>query len=287
MRRLSLVSILLAATHCLGQATTAQSSFRPESGTLILMGMSGNTIVLASDGLKFDTATGKPAPGDSKKIFPVGHFAACFIAGDLVARWKGVQEEVDFTKVIQEWSKAHTNAQLLEAYDAIDSKFDKLLNEMHHKYGFPIDPHGFVVQLGCAGLFMGAPKAYVSNYIAASRDHIERDPASWTIRPGSFNPLAVNAVCDEIVRKRATNQFATYKTNPTIVRYRKTMASKSGQSISVNDLLEMSRVCLDATESDEGRRFEPRASTVGPPNRYAEIDDRHGFRWIPEPPISH
>jgi hypothetical protein len=71
--------------------------------------------------------------------------------------------------------------------------------------------------------------------------------------------------------------------DPAIVKYRKALADGSFSSISTDDLLRVSRVCLEATESREGRAFDPNAKFVGPPNRYCVIDERQGFKWVDPP----
>ena len=45
------------------------------------------------------------------------------------------------------------------------------------------------------------------------------------------------------------------------------------------DLLGLSRLCLEATESTEGRQFDPAAAHVSPPNYFAVIDAKTGLRW--------
>jgi len=233
------------------------------------------------------------APFHRKKIIPISRFAACFITGisdftDLKGLGKGKAEilrEVHLGSVISDWGKAHPDAQLPEAYDQIDGKIVELMNNEERKHGeLSADHTNALATFSCVGYFTGVPMVYSSIYAQATGEQITRQVQSGQMHQGNLVAIGKAAVCEEVKTGRAAKEMADFKSEPAIVKYRKGIASRDRSGISTNDLLVMSRICLEATESDEGRRFDADASDVGPPNSYAVIDEHRGFNWVSKPP---
>jgi hypothetical protein len=65
--------------------------------------------------------------------------------------------------------------------------------------------------------------------------------------------------------KPKTTHFARYEDQHAAIAYRKPRGSDGGALLTTADLLGLSRLCLEATESTEGRQFDPAAAHVSPP----------------------
>jgi hypothetical protein len=258
-----------------------------KAGTLILIGVSSTSIVVAADSLAVHSITGQRSTRN-KKIIPISNAVVCFMGGDSELRWiqnGKTLDEVDFVKIIEEWSKAHPNAQISDAYNSIDAQLLDAMKAVQHKHAFVADPIHSFSSFGCVGYEMGIPRLYESDYVAATTEDITRrvTGSDGGVPPGFFVALGITSVCDEITTTDATNHFSTFKSNAAIVRYRKAKSSHTGSALTESDLLTISRICLQATESSEGRAFDPYAKNVGPPNRYGVIDQRRGFEWVSAP----
>lgn len=257
-----------------------------DAGTLIIVGATSSSIVLAADSLAVHLLPGIKPSTTNKKIIQIGKFAACFISGD--ASIRGLQNgkvvvKVDFAKTIVDWSKNHPNGQLAEAYSSIDAEILQSMKTFQGKTGFYADPVQSFTSFGCAGYIMGAPMLYISDYHAPTSADITEHPTTLPpLPPGYFAPLGTPRVSDEVTKANPAPQFSKFK-NSALARYRKARESRNLSSITTKDLLQMSRMCLEATESPEGRAFDAGAKDVAPPNRYAVIDGRNGFRWVAAP----
>jgi hypothetical protein len=264
----------------------SQPTVHIETGTLILIGVSSHSIALATDSLAVHTTPGKGSETTSKKIIPIGDNSVCFMTGDSSRRWiqnGKVVDEVDFVKVIEDWSKTHPHAQVSDAYDSIDAKLLDTMKAMQRKHAFSADPIHSFSSFGCVGYSMGLPMLYSSDYVAATTQEITKKVSDGGVQAGFFVALGQSAVCDEITKGSSTTHFVKFKSNAAIVSYRKAKTSNNGSAITENDMLRLSRICLEATESVAGRAFDSHAKEVGPPNRYAVIDDRKGFKWVDRP----
>ncbi len=137
-----------------------------KAGTLIVIGVSRTSIVVASDSLVVDTMPGIEPTNTGKKIIPVGDGAACFMLGDSSLRWKQngkTIDEVDFVEIIENWSKAHQKAQVLDAYDSIDATLLDEMKTMQRKHAFSDDPlHFILVTWVCVGYSLGKVTCFIA-----------------------------------------------------------------------------------------------------------------------------
>src|ERR1700685_2172479 len=118
-----------------------------DAGTLIIVGATSTSIVLAADSLEVHGMPGIKPSTTNKKIIQIGRFTACFILGD--AGIQGLENgkvvvKVDFVKTIVDWSKNYPNGQLAEAYNSIDAEILQSMKTFQGKTGFYADPvHSF------------------------------------------------------------------------------------------------------------------------------------------------
>lgn len=258
---------------------------------MVLIGASSDSIVIASDSLVTDDrAATKLNP---RKIVPISKFAACFITNVAVIKETQIHNgkekmvsEINLEKIVAEWGIAHPNAQIAQAFSSLDAKLAELLNEEEHKYPGRLSSDNTYPfsSLYCVGYLAGSPMAYVSSYTVNTPGSVTAKQDTSPMRPGYFQTFGADAVCIEVAKNDATREFLQFKTEPAVAKYRKARGTKNRYLITTSDLLAMGRACLEATESDAGRRFDRRASYVGPPNRYAVIDQKRGFRWVSDPP---
>ena len=270
---------------------TSPTTVRTERGTLVLIGASSDSIVIASDSLVTDDT--KAPKLNRRKIIPISKFAACFMTNVAVIKETEVHNgkekivsQINLEKIIADWGIAHPTAQLAQAFNSIDAKLTEVLSEEEHIYPGRVtsDRTYPFSSLYCVGYFGGSPMAYFSAYTVAAPGSVTVKQETSPMLPGYFQTAGADAVCNEVAKKDATREFSQFKSEPAIAKYRRARGTKNRYTITTSDLLAMSRTCLEATESDSGRRFDSRASFVGPPNRYAVIDEKLGFRWVPEPP---
>jgi hypothetical protein len=101
--------------------------------------------------------------------------------------------------------------------------------------------------------------SFLQAYIGLRLMILRARPITLKSRPAVFRLFGWGNVCTEIARGIEKSKLSQFKSDPVVVKYRKAVASNSSSSISTDDLLRLSRACLEATESAEGRDFDPNA----------------------------
>jgi hypothetical protein len=248
-------------------------------GSLFVIGSTSTSIVVAADSRQSDR--GKVL-GARDKLIQLGNFGVCF-----VGRYSEIGEppyKADFQEIITDWIRL--NPKVVAVPNAYESMSEKLLDSMKAsrrrdpkwkpEYN---DPFSYFI---CVG-YWGLPKIYASQYVLAPRGDVTSTSKSFDLANRSLVTRGLGKVCQEITNGNTPAQFSVLKSDPAVVKYRKALKDRSFASISQDDLLRVSRVCLEATESPEGRAFDPDAKFVGPPNRYCVIDERQGFKWVDPP----
>jgi hypothetical protein len=254
------------------------------NGTLYLIGSTSTSIVVAADSLGVRIAE---PPSTNEKLMPLGNTGVCFITGRSVIGSTGDADKLDLNKAVIAWIKEHSKANLPDAYASMDATLLKLMNahrDRHPKW-YSILAKEFS-SFTCVGYYMASPQIYLSQYNATPDSITNNTPLNGN-RLVPFAAAGQGRVCLEITKGKTTQTLSRFKNEPAVVKYRKAAESKNFASISTNDLLLLSRICLEATESAEGRAFDPDAKYVGPPNRYAVIEDRGGFKWVDPPSRPH
>jgi hypothetical protein len=251
---------------------------KSSKGTLFFVGSTSTSIVVAADGLVTDD--GVPI-GIKDKLMPLGNVGECFIGGD--SRIGSGKGEVDLEKTVRDWIRANPTAALPTAHEAMDATLSALMKASRraHPEWYPNDPTQEFSYFICVGYYMGLQQFYASVYTATPQD-ITSTPRPRKIPPGRFKPFGLGKVCTEIVTGNA-GKLSQFKSDPAVTKYRRAAASDNLSSISTNDLLRLGRVCIEATESPAGRKFDPDAKRVGPPNHYVVIDQRQGLKTVGRP----
>jgi hypothetical protein len=244
------------------------------------VGYTSTSIVIAADGLVTDE--GVPI-GRSSKLMPLGNTGVCFIGGDS-AIWtpdkNGGLDKLDYEKTIRDWTKANPTVPLPKAHELIGANLLVLMKayRRRHPLAYPKSNTSFSYFV-CVGYYMGLQQFHVSFY-RATADDIASASDSPHIAVGRFKLSGEQKVCAPITKGDATIKLSQFRSDPGVVKYQKALAADNCSSISTDELLHLSRVCLEATESVAGREFDPDAKRVGPPNRYAVIDQKEGFKWV-------
>lgn len=251
---------------------------KSSQGSLFFVGSTSTSIVVAADGLVTDD--GVPI-GTTKKLMPLGNVGECFIGGD--SRIGSGKGEVDLEKTVRDWIRANPRATLLNAHESIDAELSALMKASRrgHPEWYPNDPTHEFSYFICVGYYMGLQQFYARLYTATPQD-ITSTPRPLKIPPGRFKPFGSGKVCTEIVTGNGA-KLSQFKSDPAVTKYRRAAASDNLSSIYTNDLLRLGRVCIEATESPAGRKFDPDAKRVGPPNHYVVIDPRQGPKTVGRP----
>jgi hypothetical protein len=200
-----------------------------------------------------------------------------------------VVDETRVRPIAEKWLKQHPDANIREAYSAIDSEVLGALKAFHHKHpeldwkhqGIPREGKHSFVSLLCVGYDMGVPVDFVSDYAAPvmGAGEFTKDPTEYPLRTGFFGPFGVEIVSREILKETST-QLVKYRNIPAVKKYRTANAANKTADLSTDDFIALSKACLEATESQAGRLFDKDANLVAPPNHYAIIDPKQGFRWV-------
>jgi hypothetical protein len=258
----------------------AQPAVRQSSnGTLYFVGSTNTSVVVAADSLV--TRIGEPSTTNDK-LMPFGNVGVCFIGNRSVFGSTGDADRLDLNEAVRDWINEHPKANLPEAYESMAARLLNLMNQHRRKHptwytGLSKNFSYFI----CVSYYMAFPKIYGTPYNATPAE-ITNQPNNYPIPPGRFKTWGWDDVCKEITEGKPSKEFSELKSDPVIAKYRKAKASNAFSTITENDLLTISRICLDATESPEGSKFDSHAKEVGPPNRYAVID-RKGFRSVSPP----
>jgi hypothetical protein len=249
-------------------------------GTLYFIAASSTAIVVAADSLvSYDDGR----PNDTKdKLIPLGDRGVCFIGG-----YSSIAGKVYLEETAKDWIRTNPKASLPVAHESIDAKLSASLKEFRSKYpewdlkdGRPDNPFSYFI---CVGYYRGLPQIYVTTYYTAQPHDITSAHESRSPMPaGRIVTEGWHSVCNEILGGHAA-PLSEFKSDPVVMKYRKALAAKNVSSTSTHDLLHLSRICLEATESPDGQAFDPNAQKVGPRNHYAVIEKDKPLKWVKHP----
>lgn len=130
----------------------------------------------------------------------------------------------------------------------------------------------------CAGFDMGTPVVTSSDFYLQANSVPKVTPTERILTPGLVIPMGRAEVATEILRGNST-ALQQFKNGPIVKKYREAKAAVKLSSLTERDLLLLSSACLDTTESTVAQNFSSSAADVSGPNRFAVIDQKHGFRW--------
>jgi hypothetical protein len=261
--------------------TPIASSCEPAHGTLIILSATNSSIVIAADsGL---AQNGKIISTKEDKIMPTGRDAACVLIGMMHFGHIGETQaySVDIRSTTKTWIAQHTSSTLRELHHGLTKEFsEKLANNrvayLDKKFGF---------SLFCVGFDMGFPIGLRSTFSFQTDTPPKLDSDELVFRPGLVIPLGTAKVATEILQGES-DALRTFKSEAIVDKYRKARKNGTLASLTERDLISISSACLRATETRAAQEFFADAAEVAAPNRFAVIDQKHGFRWT-SPPITH
>jgi hypothetical protein len=254
-------------------------------GTLYFIAASSTAIVVAADSLVSAGAdshvTAKRMLGTTDKLIPLGDRGVCFVGG-----YSSIAGKVYLEETARDWIRTNPKASLPVAHESIDAKLSASLKAFRSKHSEwdpkvprPDAPFSYFI---CVGYYRSLPHIYATTYTALPHD-ITSAPYDSSMDAGRFATEGWNSVCNEILGGKARTPLSQFKSDSVVMNYRKALAANNVSSTSTHDLLHLSRICLEATESAEGREFDPNAQKVGSPNRYVVIEEGKSLKWYDHP----
>jgi len=236
--------------------------------------------VVAADSLvSYDN--GAP-PVTTDKLISLGNKGVCFIGG-----YSSIEGKVYLEETVKDWIRTSPKASLPQAHESIDAKLLASLKEFRSKHPEwdpreprPDDPFSYFI---CVGYYRGLSQIDATYYTAQPHDITSAHESRSPMPAGPIVTEGWHSVCEEIFRAKATTPLLQFKSDPVVMKYRKALAANKVSSTSTQDLLHLSQICLEATESAEGRAFDPNAEKVGPPNRYVVIEKDKPLKWVEHP----
>jgi hypothetical protein len=256
-------------------------------GTEVILGSTADSILVATDSAV--ATQGMPTESGVQKIYQVGKYGACVLMGATAILHKDktkITTELSIKDIFVAWIAAHPSASIKAASDGLSNSILTAFQEYQKTHpGFKAtSPDYSHVSIGCVGYIQNQGKSYATNFDipATAGAPVEGHPAGFDFWPGMFIILGSRPIWNEIINGSPGAPFATFKTDPVIIRYRQAqMNSQLLQSITLPDLIGLAKISFAATESEEGRQFDSHASLIAAPNRYAVIDRQQGFKWLP------
>ena len=251
-----------------------------EGGTLILIGATRHEITIAADSGSFSQRQGVEA--GHVKIFPLGHYSACSIFRNAAITLRADNTKVDFGDELSQWISAHPNAEFIEAAPLIAEKMRSALAVFIAKnLLFMQPPLTSRTSLICVGFSEGKPAAILNDIVMADANQpVTVESKGFQLPPGFFMGLGLPDVAMSIVQGDDA-RLDKFRNQAAVKKYRTAVTNKVIGTLTAQDLISISRVCLSATESAEGRAVDPDTFIVVPPNHFAVISSYKGFRSLP------
>lgn len=211
---------------------------------------------------------------------PAGRNAACVLMGMVHLRFSGKAQTnpVDTETTVRNWIAQHASSTLQEVHHGLTEELSAQFADVRVPY---LDKD-FGISLFCVGFDMGAPIGLRSTFSFQMGTPPKLDSDKLTFTAGLVIPLARAKVATEILTGDSA-VLGKFKAESSVRKYREARATGKRASLTEHDLLLLSSVCLNATESQAGRDFDAEAAEVSAPNRFAVIDAKTGFRWIKLP----
>lgn len=256
-------------------------------GTLILVGYTVEGITVSADSLSRG-----PNDKSAQKLFPFGSCGAIAFAGNTkVMTRKGkmgdIVDEIDLVAISRSWMQNHPKVDAMTGNASLSQFIKVELTEFFNK-------HKTSTSRRSAPFFHTIVVGYVENKPVLFTNSFTQ-PVSWgspveveggprELNPGDIFMFAgAQKVCNELIEDK-TDALNSWKAAPPMKSYRGAKRNREGYKLTLKNLVEASDICLKATESTEGRAFDPEASTVAPPNWFATVTPNRCFRWEQPPP---
>jgi hypothetical protein len=273
-------AILLAAA---GLSAGADRQFKIARGTLILIGVTEHEITLASDSLSVDSRNGS---SETQKFYRAGKFSACGLAGQVSVRLHVGNDGANLAAEVRHWLVSHPQNNVAPAFLSLSKIAQTNVEEFMQRHPERVERRmsSFSTELFCVG-FDGGKSVILSEKFTADVEAgtFLGKPSAVNLVPGFFLALGVPTIANELT-SGSDKEFDSFRSDPAVKKYLALQARGRIHELTWIDFLRLSKVCLEATESDVGRKFDPDATIVGPPNRFAKISDTIGFT-VQRPPF--
>lgn len=282
---LSLLLILGLASNA-AQRESRIADVRAESGTLILIGATRHEITVAADSASYSRhgiETGVT------KIFAVGRFSACTINDHAAFRIRvdgRLVDDLELGDELQRWITAHPLAEVMVAAPELTELIRNSLSSFVKRNLKYLKPNSLEpsqqshTALVCVGFFEGVAVALSNDLMLdESNGAVSVHDGKFLLPSGFFLPLGIPKISKDLLQGNNPT-LQSFRNRPVVQKYRSAIASGSAGSLTADDFLGLSKVCLIATESAAGKKLDPFAFEVAPPNRFAVISDTSGFRNV-------
>lgn len=272
----SILVLLCLGTLSAQPRPAAQPHLYPGRTGLTLIALANDGFALASDGAQLN-ADGTTS--EVQKIFPVGKTTAAVLAGEVSAQdpvTRPVREEFNAARIVELWLKAHPDA----TFEIARRELSALILEGANRFFSHRDPGREAGRYKFALLFVdyagGKPSISGARYFMplASGKPVRTEATAAAVRPGEMWIFGLVKVPQELLAGNSA-ALKTYKADPAIRKFR----SSPRDQLPAQDLLAAFDVTLQAAESPQGRKFDPRRSVIAPPNRLATITGSSGFSF--------
>jgi hypothetical protein len=257
------------------------------TGTLVIVGVGKDGIAVASDGKMCP-------PGGTKckaveKIFPFGQKGAVGFVGNVtgeVRRGDDLIASIDVLKITKDLSPKTADMDVEGAFDAIISavgdKLEAFMAQVPDSEQGSTKP---IFRIVVAGYSSNGPIVWWAKFYGKNRErdsHHLVDQKRDSVKPGDLFTSGKWLVSEELLQANA-DLLRIFNNEPPAVRVRDAISTGKRSSLTSQDFLEWSDVCLRATESPEGQNYDQDPAVVGPPNRFGVITSSAGLRWVEAP----
>ena len=273
----SMLLFMLSSPAKQQNARSESNEITVQHGTLILLGISKTDITLAADTEHSSEALGSRK--GANKITQVGKEGACTLNN--AASLGNGADKADFSKVIKKWATDHPAATVREASPALQHKimdeYDRYMASHTSLLKGPV-----TVSITCVGYEFGSPVVFPSevHFANFARPYAASLPLELSRGlVGAFYPYGQLEVCNELISGTGP-LLSRYRAQAIVQKYARLKSEKKTAEFTTEEFIQLSKACLEATESPSGRRFDPNSKYVGPPNDYVVISDKNGFRRL-------
>lgn len=268
-----LVVLCLTAFYAQPRATAQAHVFAGRTG-LTLIALANDGFAIASDGAQLN-ADGTIS--EVQKIFPLGKSGAVVLAGKVSTQdpvTRPVREEFNASRIVELWLNAHPDASFEAASRDLSSLMSQAADRFFSRRNFGAEAGQYRFALLFANYADGRASLSGVRYFmpTTSGKPMRTEAISGLPRAGEVWMFGLVKTPQELLTGNAA-VLSKYKADPAV---RKSRSSKRDQ-LSAQEMLSAFDVLLRATESPEGRKFDPGKSVIAPPNRLATITLGDGF----------
>lgn len=195
-------------------------------------------------------------------------------------------DDLELGDELQRWITAHPLAEVMVAAPELTELIRNSLSSFVKRNLKYLKPNSLEpsqqshTALVCVGFFEGVAVALSNDLMLdESNGAVSVHDGKFLLPSGFFLPLGIPKISKDLLQGNNPT-LQSFRNRPVVQKYRSAIASGSAGSLTADDFLGLSKVCLIATESAAGKKLDPFAFEVAPPNRFAVISDTSGFRNV-------